>query len=149
MEAVWGADEAVAGWVAAHIPGCERGFERPRSLGVLDSAGNLVGGIVYHNWNPERGIIEMSGAATDKRWLTRSVIRAAFTYPFAGAGCQTVYMLVSERNQTWNGRGLISGLRRFGFAMQRIPRLFGRDEDGLFFTLTDDAWNGSPYARQP
>ena len=141
MDLLYGHNEAVAAWVAAHIPGCERGFDRPVSIGVLEGE-RLIGGTVFHNWNPEAGVIEMSSAGTSPRWLSRKMLKAIFGYVFDQIGCQLVVMRVSERNIR-----MIEIAERFGFKGHLIPRLRGRDEAEWLFTLTDDQWRQHPLAR--
>ena len=43
VELVTGHNREIAAWVAAHIPGCERGFTNPTAIGVLEN-GELIGG---------------------------------------------------------------------------------------------------------
>ena len=141
MDLLYGHNEAVAAWVAAHIPGCERGFDRPVSIGVIEGE-RLIGGTVFHNWNPEAGVIEMSSAGTSPRWLGRKMLKAIFGYVFDQIDCQIVVMRVSERNSR-----MIEIAKRFGFKGYLIPRLRGRDEAEWIFTLTDDQWRQHPLAR--
>jgi hypothetical protein len=61
---IFGHDEAVARFVADLIPECRlRGFGKCRAIGIADAEGKLLGGLVYRNWCPEVGTIEISGAA--------------------------------------------------------------------------------------
>ncbi|HEV7321589.1 MAG TPA: GNAT family N-acetyltransferase [Ensifer sp.] len=148
MRLLWGgegdpaANQVIADFVSAHIPGCSRGFADFTTMGVLDNAA-LVAGVVYHNYAPEAGVIELSAASTSKRWLTRPVLRAMFGYPFDEIGCQMIVLRVSERNA-----GMIAIAERFGFSPHRIPRLRGRDEAEILFTLTDNAWRAHPANRR-
>jgi RimJ/RimL family protein N-acetyltransferase len=141
MTPLYGHDQTVAYFVAQFIPGCEiRGFsENYRAIGVLHGE-DLIGGLVYHNWNPEAGVIEFSGASVNRRWLTRSILKALFSYPFEGVGCQMVCARVSERNTH-----LIRMLRAYGFHDVTVPRLFGRDENALVFTLTIEDWESNGF----
>lgn len=141
MDLLYGHNEAVAAWVAAHIPGCERGFDKPVAIGVIENE-RLIGGTVFHNWNPEAGAIEMSSAGTSARWLSRKMLKAIFGYVFDQIGCQIVVMRVSERNAR-----MVDIAERFGFSGALIPRLRGRDEAEWIFTLTDDQWRQHPLAR--
>lgn len=141
MRLLYGHDKTVADFVAAHIPGCARGFSACRAIGVLNSTGTLVAGVVYHDWNPEAGVIELSCAAMTPRWLTRSILRVIFAYPFQ-IGCQMAVFRVSERNTRLHRQFDALGLRRHA-----IPRLYGRNEDGIVFTLTDDDWRASKLLR--
>ena len=60
---VYGHDEAVSRFVASLIPHCRRGFgPHIKTMGVVEG-GLLIAGIVYYNWDPEAGIIEIAGAA--------------------------------------------------------------------------------------
>ena len=149
MKPFWGYDKQVAAWVAARIPGCEEGFNACRALGVAtDDLSAMAGGIVYHDWNPRAQIMELSGAAATQRWLTRPVLWQMFSYPFIGCGCQMVVMRVSERNETQYGRGIKRILKAYGFNETRIERLFGRGEDGLVYTLTDDDWRANGFHKK-
>lgn len=141
MDLLYGHNEAVAAWVAAHIPGCERGFDKPVAIGVVEDE-RLIGGTVFHNYQPEAGVIEMSSAGTSPRWLSRTMLKAIFGYVFDQIGCQLVVMRVSERN----GR-MVKIAEKFGFDGHLIPRLRGRDEAEWIFTLTDDQWRQHPVAR--
>jgi RimJ/RimL family protein N-acetyltransferase len=135
-----GAKDAVVRFVGAMIPGGNRGFGECVALAVLADDGRMVSGVLFHNWNPEHGVIEMSAASVEKRWLTRPVLWAMFNYAFNDAGCQLVVMRVSERNRMENGRGIQRILKAYGFEEYRIPRLQGRDTAELIYTLADDVW---------
>lgn len=140
---LYGHDEAVANFVSQLLFNDARGFGNCRAIGVVDSDGKLIGGVVYHNWQPEAGTIEMSSAATTPRWLGRLVLHAIFAYPFEIAGCQMALMRVSARNTRLHRQFNSLGLRR-----QTIPRLYGRAEDGIIFTLTDDDWSTWRFKRR-
>jgi RimJ/RimL family protein N-acetyltransferase len=103
--------------------------------------GHVVAGTLYHNWHPESGIIELTSASTDGRWLTRTVIKAMFGMAFGMIGAQMAVLRVSERNID-----MVAIAKRFGFDGVLIPRLRGRDEAEWVFTLTDDAWRASRWS---
>jgi RimJ/RimL family protein N-acetyltransferase len=139
LNTVWGGpsapdvNAALVRFVADRI-GAERGFGPCATLGLVDDR-SILAAVVFHNWHPEEGVIEMSSASDTKRWLTRPMINAMFRFCFDECGCQLVVLRVSERNA-----GMIDIARRFGFSETRIERLRGRDEAEMIFTLTDDAW---------
>lgn len=103
----------------------------------------LVAGTLYHNWQPEEGVVEMTSFSTDKRWLTKDTIRCMFYGPFACLGCQMIVLRVSERNTN-----MISIARKFGFSETTIPRLRGRNENEVIFWYTDDQWQASKYYKE-
>lgn len=137
-----GHDEKVAAFVASLVPNCERGFENYRATGVLDEEGRLVGGMVFHNWNPEAGTMEISAAAVTPRWLSRLVLQEMFGYPFDVCRCQMVVMQTSERNTRLHRQ-----LQALGLRPHPIPRLYGREEGGIVFTMTEEAWSSSRFRR--
>ena len=137
-------DEIVAQFVAALIPHCRRrGFGKCKAIGVLDEDGRLIGGMVYSNWDPDAGTIEMSGAATDPRWLTQRTLWALFSYPFIGCGCQMVLMRVQDDNER-----LLRQLAVFGFAFVKQRRMFGRDRDGVIASLTEEEWVENKFSER-
>lgn len=135
-------DERVAAWVARRIPGCERGFGPSVSLGVLSKEKKLAGGLVFHNWHPECGVIEMSAASVDPRAWTRTVMKAAFGYAFEQIGCQMVVVRCDAEN-----RRVRKFWRGLGADEYEIPRLRGRDKSEVIMTLTDDAWRASKFRK--
>ena len=128
--------EIVAKFVSTLIPHCRRGFgDAVRGIGVIDEAGRLIGGLVYYNWDPEAEIIELAGAATHARWLTRGTIARMYQYPFLQCGCQ----MVVQRTPA-DDKKLLGQLAAYDYTFVTVPRLFGRDRDGVICSLTYEAW---------
>jgi RimJ/RimL family protein N-acetyltransferase len=146
----WGNDKvdpklnkALADWCERKITGgTGRGFGACTTLGIFEGQ-LLLGVVVYHNYVSKAGVIEVGGAADHPRWLTPSVLYEMFAFPFNELGCQMVVMRVSADNTR-----LAKILTRYGFDSYRIPRLRGRHEDEIVFTLTDDRWRNNGFHRK-
>lgn len=145
-------DEIVAQFTAQLIPHCQRGFgPNIKTIGVVkgdrfSSQGQwqLIAGIVYHNYDPEAGIIEISGAALPgKAWLSRETLRRIFQYPFLQCGCQ----MVVQRTPADDER-LLGVLARYGYTFIPFPRLFGRERDGVICHLTREAWEANKFNQR-
>lgn len=141
MNVVFGADQKVGRWVADQL-----GYEAFSgyfigAIGVSDN-NSLIGGTCFHNHYPEQGVIEMTSACTDPRWLTKRMIRAIFAYVFDLLECQMVVMRVSSINTR-----MMNIATRFGFNIYTIPRLRGKMEDECICTMTDDQWRSSRFNR--
>jgi RimJ/RimL family protein N-acetyltransferase len=144
LDYVYGHDEIVAKFVASLIPHCQRGFgPNIKAMGVIDD-GKLIAGIVWHNYDPESGIIEISGAALPgKYWLTRRTLARMYEYPFLRCGCQMVVQRTPADNEH-----LLYILSRYGYAFVTVERLFGRRRDGVICSLTREAWEANKFNRQ-
>lgn len=138
---IYGFNDVVAGFVARQIFPHGGEFGECTAIGFA-KGGELVAGFVYHNWQPDAGVIEISGAATTRDWTTKAVIRAIFEYPFDQIGCQ----LVVARHSVHNRR-VRRIWRAFGAKEYVIPRLRGRDEAEAIATLTVETWRESKFGR--
>lgn len=127
-----------SGWFAQRIPGCSRGW-RDCVILVNHNGMDIRGGVVFHDYSPESETICLS-AAGNPGWLTRTLIRLTHEYIFET--CQMAVWQCAEGNRAINK--LAEGL---GYTPHRIPRLRGRDEAEVIWTLTDDEWNESPFKR--
>jgi RimJ/RimL family protein N-acetyltransferase len=136
---IYGHHDIVAGFVAQLIPTVrERGFGNCTAIGVVD-AHSLVAGIVYHNWEPDAAVIEMSVAALPGvPWLSRETIWRMYDYPFRQLGCQMVVNRIDARNER-----LLSQCERLGYELIWFPRMLGRDLDGVIGRLTSEAWDAN------
>ena len=110
-------------------------------MGVFD--GTLIAAVVFNNYHPESGVIEMHAAASTPRWLTRRVLWEMFNYVFNRMGCQMAVLRVSERNNR-----LLRILTAYGFEHTVIPRLRGRDEGERIFWLTEEAWRSNGFHKE-
>ena len=138
MKLVWGAD--IVPFVVA-MCGLARDFGECRTAGVFDKNDQLAAGLVFHEWNPDGGTMELSAAACNPAWTQRDVLREAFGYVFSH--CQMAVARTSVEN-----RPVRRLWKAFGASEFVIPRLLGRHADGVIYTLTDDAWNSSKFMRQ-
>lgn len=134
-------NDAVAAFVATRIWGHPESFGPHSSLAVFNETG-LVAGIVYHNWHPATGVMELSAGSASHRWLNRDIVRAAFAFPFDVMGCQAVTGRHSEK-----ARHIRRIWKALGADEYIIPRLRGRDEPAeVIAVLTREAWEASSFA---
>jgi hypothetical protein len=144
LKVIWASDEwgeGVANWCAARI-GLPRPFFPPyKAMGVFDDV--LVAAVVFNNYQPEAGVIEMHAASATPRWLTRPVLWQMFNYVFNVAGCQMAVTRVSEKDNR-----LLRIFTAYGFDHAVIPRLRGRDENERIFWLHDDAWRRNGFHKE-
>jgi hypothetical protein len=145
LDYVYGHDQIVAEFVAELIPHCRRGFgPHCKAIGVIDRTGRLLAGIVYYNYDPEAEIIEIAGAAMPKvPWLTRDTLRVMYQYPFLQCHCQ----MVVQRTPADDER-LLGMLAAYGYSFVTVPRLFGRERDGVICSLTYEDWINNRFNKR-
>lgn len=115
-------------YVAGRL-GCE-GWDRCRAIGV-EKGGRIVGGVVFHDWWPEKGVVEIT-AAGDRGWFDFRLMRAVRDYAFSYA--RLVVARTSERND--QARAV---WRALGGAEVRVPDLWAEGEAGMILTMTKEA----------
>jgi len=135
--------EEIARFVAQFAPPSGGGYGRCKTIGVIDQDGKLIAGLVYFNYDPGAAVIEFGAAAVDRRWFNRVTYRRMFEYPFIECGCQMLFGRVRADNEL-----LLSQLARLNFNLTYMPRMYGRDEDGVICTLTDDQWLDTALAKR-
>jgi len=102
----------------------------------------LAAGLIYHNYDPDAQVIEISGASWVKGWLTRPVLKAMYGYPFIDCGCQAVVQRVSDDDTAQHRM-----LKAFGAERYRIPRLRGENSAENIFLTTRETWATNKFAR--
>lgn len=130
-------DERVPGWVAAKL-----GVRKwPLSYSIANvKNGRILGATVFHEYYPENGVVELTSASDHPAWMSRKMINAVFSYAFDELKCQLVVLRVSETNT--HMRDIAS---RLLFNSYTIPRLRGRNEADVIYTLSDDDWRKNRY----
>ena len=89
---VYGHDAAVARWVAERIPHVAGGDFGPcAALGVVNGAGGLVAGAVFHDWQAAAGTLQVSMAAATRVWARPAVLETLFFYAFATVGANKLW----------------------------------------------------------
>lgn len=133
--------QAIGDFVSVSIFGKPGRIEKYSAMAVVHD-GSLIAGVLYNNWHPDAGVIELHAASTDKRWLTRQVLKSMFAMPFDQLGCQMCALRVSETNAP-----MIRIAKAYGFKEYVIPRLRGRGEAEHILTLTDDDWRANRFHK--
>lgn len=129
-----------AQWVANRIDGAGDGFGPCATMRVYGNT--LRAAVVFHNWSPDSGVMEMSAAAESPRWLNRRVLWAMHDYIFNRAGGQMAVLRVAENNTTMRRIA-----KAYGYTEMLIPRLRGRNEAEAILMLTDDEWARSRFHK--
>lgn len=134
-------NEAVGNFVSNIIYGQPGRIENYASMAVLDD-GVVIAGVLYNNYYPKQGVIELHAGSLSRRWLTRRVLYSMFSRVFDHFRCQLCVLRVSERNV-----GMLKIGKAYGFNEYVIPRLRGRDEAEHILTLSDDDWRSNRFHR--
>jgi RimJ/RimL family protein N-acetyltransferase len=134
-------NRALAGWMEAQLG--QEPFREPYSTMGIFSGNELCAALIFENYRPQDGTIEIGIASTSPRWLNRTVMNAMADFVFGQLGCQMAVFRTSERNTS-----ACRLMQRVGFECIVIPRLRGRDEAEHFYCLTDTTWDQNPLNRK-
>ena len=144
---VYGADEFVAQWAMARLPMMRVGFGACVAIGVAE-ANRLIAAIVYYNYRPSCGSIEMAVAAErGTPWCSRQNLSAFFDYPFRQLQCRSIHIACARNN-----RHAKKFVARIGFKPAGLLRRgFGTADAVLYDMLPDECrWlRNSNGQRQP
>lgn len=92
-------DQEVADWVAQRIPHLRGpGFGACRAIGVISDQGEMLAGVVYHDFQAAYETIQLSMAADSPRWAKRGVIRGLLHYPFEQVGIHKLWTATPHTN---------------------------------------------------
>lgn len=125
-------------FVSQRIWGHPDGFRTFSSMAVARGT-TIIGGVIFHDYQPERGTVEMSVAGDHGRWITRGVVNDAMHFIFDMLGCQMVFGQAASNNPD-----ALSMDRRIFTSEVVIPRLMGRYIDGHVFSLAEEEWRLHP-----
>jgi RimJ/RimL family protein N-acetyltransferase len=139
--ATWAHHDAVAAFVSNGLWGENRGFGACKAVGFVDGD-KLVAGVVFHNYEPWSGVIELSAYSTKRKWLTKERLKAIFGYPFDQLNLRACVARISENNtrtlRIW---------RAFGAVLTPIPDLRANGEAEVVALLKRDTWQNSKFMR--
>lgn len=143
MTPIYDCPDAVAAFVARGIFSEGREFGACTALGFATEAEGLVAGFVFHNYEPENGVIEVSGYSTRRDWVNHAHLKTLFEYPFDQLGCRMVVARHSERNKR-----VIRIWAALGAKQITLPELRGPNEAEVVALLKAEDWKSSKFMRQ-
>ena len=103
-------------------------------LGVLNEAGELVAGVIFNEYWPTFGTMQVHLAADTPKWATRSVIKEILGYAFKEAGVNKVWgatphtlerVLRFNHGIGFTREGILS--HHYGAQHAVITRMFAKD----------------------
>lgn len=133
-------------WAETRIPCLNgRGFpSATTAMGIENKAGEVIGVVAFHSWDPDSGTIEVSAVAEDARWLlARRAIAAMWDYAFNACGCQKIWSRTPRRNER-----ALRMLRALGFQYEAIlRRQFGDDDAVISARFREEYYEQAQTAR--
>lgn len=131
---------AVEAWVSGRIWGRPKTLAGDTAAVFVDRNGKMAAAVFFQNYDPEAGVVELTGASVSPRFLTRETLRELYSYAFDQLGCQTVIQTARADDERQARL-----LPRYGFKRFDIPRLKGRNTDAALYVLHDDVWRSNGY----
>lgn len=119
---VTGRDEKLAKWVSRRLAGLtgDNGFGPCRAVGVATGfaeTDQLLAAFVFHDYQRSYDTCQLSGAAADPRWCSRSTVRGVLAVPFLQYGCNLVWTSTPHTSDR-----VVRLLKALGFVQEGILR---------------------------
>lgn len=121
---VCGLDQEIVKFVSDIIPfaSTEGLHNDAKAIGVLTQSGKLIAGMVYHDYQPAYGTMQISMGAIAPTWGRRETIRGLLDYPFNQLGVYKIWVAVPHINEH-----TIKSSKHLGFKQEAIlAHQFGR-----------------------
>lgn len=121
--------DTLVAWAAARIPELHgRPFlDTMTAMGVESAKGDLMGVVVFHNWEPESGTMQVSAAADDARWLlARKAVAEMRRYVFITCDCQKIWSITPRKNVR-----ALRVVKAFGLTPEAILKRQLGDDDAV------------------
>jgi RimJ/RimL family protein N-acetyltransferase len=133
---------ALERFLATRIWGKEIALPKGTAMGLARGR-KIVAAILFNNYQPEAGTIELTAASDDPRWLTRQTLMEIFGYAFGQVGVQAVMMRADPANAR-----LARICKAYGFTRHELPHMRGKGKAEAIYILTVDAWRGNRFHKE-
>ncbi|MFC3231267.1 hypothetical protein ACFOGJ_28725 [Marinibaculum pumilum] len=138
-------NRGLAAWTAARIDHVD-GFAPPcQCAAVTDAAGRVVAGIVFHDWQPAAGTLQLSMAAESPAWASRAVLAALFRYAFVTNGAAKLWTATPHRSERALRFNLGIGMRREAV----LRHQFGPGRHAVICSMLAREWRRSRWNGRP
>jgi len=137
---VWGDSNVLCDY-ARSVLGQDVDFGKCLTLGVVDE-NIILGVIIFHDWQRERGTVEITGAAETPRWCSRDVVRLIYKTCFEKLSVNQIVARCDANNK--KTERIFTAL---GFDAIRLPNMRGPGRDELFFYQTRESWLNTRYSK--
>jgi len=102
---------------------------------VVDKHDNLIGGVVFNQYQPQYRNIEVSFASTRADWLTPRLVTGILRYAFGQLECNRITSLTPKKL-----RKARQFLIKFGFKHEGTVRSGYGDDDCIISGLLESEW---------
>ena len=118
-------------------------FGPATGIGFANAQEGLISGLVYHNYSPDQGTLEISAYSSNRQWLNRHRLNIIFAYPFEQMKCRIVCGRFSEKNKR-----VIRIWKALGAHLTKIPDIRAEGEAEIVGTINVRNWRKSRF-RSP
>lgn len=132
---------ALCGWLSKRVWG--KAQPMPDGTAMMVGDARIKAAVLFNNYQPNAGTIELTAASDDPRWLSRATLWQMFDYAFNQLKCQAAVLRVDPANVRMNRIA-----KAYGFTDHTIPRLRGRDKAETIYILGDNVWRANGFHKE-
>lgn len=112
------------------------------AIGFANEVDGFVAGVVYHNYDEEKNVIEISSYSSCRNWNTKENLKTIFNYAFFTLNARIVIAKTSEENKRALRIWRALGAKQYAIEDLRAP---GVAE--ILTTYSKDDWLKSRFMR--
>ena len=109
---------------------------------MVDRHDNLIGGVVFNQYQPQYRNIEVSFAAIRPNWLTPNLVTGILSYAFDQLDCNRITSLTPKKL-----RRARQFLQKFGFKHEGTVRRGYGDDDCIISGLLKSEWQAHRFNK--
>lgn len=137
LSLVEGFDKIVRDFVASRAPMGHAEFtDGDKGFAIVNGRGELVAGIVFSEWRPHFGTLELSAVALNSACLSPGIVSALGDYAFRKLNANRVWARTSSKN--YRATRLLSNL---GFTPEGTAvHFYGVNRNAVTFRMLKHEW---------
>ena len=143
---VWAANLEEKVYAARFLESLTPHIIRPRTKDDFQAADVLAGGdvrgvVLFTDWFPEYGTMQVHIGGTGPGWLSRPILRELFAYAFVRSDVNKLWCLMRH-----DARHVLDFNKRLGFRPEgTLKDHFGPGAHGVIARMTRGEWRRTPY----
>lgn len=136
-------NRAAEGWLQERIPHIRGGSIGAARYAMVMRNGKIAAMVAFHQFDGLAQTMQLTMAADDPRWCTKSTVATLLAYPFHTCNINKLYTSIPGDNARAIRVNEGLGLKRDG----ELPDMYGPGRSAVIYGMTKADWLASKWSR--